>query len=119
MDMFIFLIACDGLAENIQELLHLEGLNAQTISHQEARQIFLKPQSGIVIFNQLTLDEPAADFIDFLKDRTDGIIALCSDADDSQLANADTVIVLPFDQTLLLRETSELMRRVSHCENSQ
>lgn len=109
MNKSVFLIDRDELTENIQELLQLEGIAVRIITANKAKRVFQNYQPGIVVFNKLTLNEPAVDFINMLSHKTDGIVVLCSDKDDPELESADARILLPFGQQQLSEKVSQLM----------
>ncbi len=109
----IFLIEGDQcLRENISELLQLDGYEVRYLTSEESRSVLREQTPGIVIFNELTLEEPANEFIKFLKEKVDGVIVLCSDEENTQLSKADIRIMLPFDLEEILKGVSTLSKEI-------
>ncbi|MEP1093811.1 MAG: hypothetical protein ABJG78_01800 [Cyclobacteriaceae bacterium] len=105
MEKLIFLVESDkDLRENITELLELEGYDVVCLTSDETKSVFQSYHAGLVVFNTLTLSEPIDEFVRFLKNKVDGIVAFCSNDEDPQINEADIKILLPFDYQELLHE---------------
>lgn len=110
MEKLIFLIESDdSLRENITELLELDGYKVTLFTSGEVTAVPENCREGLVIFNALTLNEPAHEFIKRIKGKVSGIAVLCSDDEDPHIDEADIKITLPFSDQEFLKQLSDFI----------
>ena len=96
------------LKENIAELIEINGYSVETFSSDSPVNDSMLKNDAIAICNATTVLRPVDEFIDFLREKVDSIIVLCTDSSNNATDGASAKIVMPFEENELVHVLQEL-----------